>query len=221
MTITFPRSFPAGLDAWGACDFNLMRQQVANTTYGGQFTGMELADAFWTCKYSTILLGIDGKDRAVWQAWERSLKGVFNAFYGYDPEKRYPFFYGASVLNLTRYGGGAFDGTATVVSTTASTISVSALPASYQFSVGDYISIPMTVGQRSLYQILEAVTASGTGTATVSVEPSVRSGAATTALGVQLVSPTCVMIIKPGTFSAQAQAASAQAVTFEAVQKLV
>ena len=215
MTITYPRSFPTTQFTY-PCDFKLMRGDAVNRSYGGRVDAMELADPYWSMKATTI--DLDGPTRAIWRAWNATLKGSTKRFYAFDPDSVYPNAYGAGVLNLTRHGGGSFDGTCTLTGTTAGSLSLSNLPDNFVFSIGDNISIGMSGSQRSLHLITEAVTGNSSGVATVSVEPPVRAGADNSA-AVQLVKATCIMVMVPGTFSASTQD-YASPISFEAVQTL-
>ena len=67
-------------------------------------------------------------ERARWQAWFWSLRSI-RSFYGHDPEKAYPAAYGAGALNLTRYGGGAFDGNCTLTSASGNALGLALLNA--------------------------------------------------------------------------------------------
>jgi hypothetical protein len=217
MTISYPRSFPtAGFQT--PCSFELMRNEAVNRVGSNQVQSMELYDPYWSAKFTTHPLY--KADRSLWRAWVLSLKGSTKTFYAYDPDTEYPIAYpltaaGDSTLPALRYGGSAFDGTCTLVSNAAGTLTLSGLPVSYVFTPGDHVSIGMSGGQRSLHVVTEALTGSSTGTATIAVEPPVRSGA-DTGVAVQLVRATCIMVLVPGTFSAPSGVLAP--VSFEAMQ---
>lgn len=217
MAISYPRSFPANAQ-FDSVDFKLGDLSVQNTLESGAVQTMEMGPSLWTATFSTIDLQM--RDRQIWQAWELTLRGG-RTFLAFDPEKVHPAAYGADVLGLTRAGGGAFDGTATLTSVTATTVTVSALPAAYQAKAGDMLSFPWN-SSHALHMVAEDATADGSGAATFKVVPPVQtspapSGGAT----VRLVQPVCVMKIKPGTFSAPARPANApQPVSFECVQDI-
>lgn len=213
MAITYPRSFPFD-PAFARVNFKLVAVESNNRTRGGAVLGVELADAYWSAEFETGL--INYKKRAVWQAWANTLRGL-RTFYGFDPEKAYPIAYGSAVLALTRFGGGAFDGTCTVASSTTSAVTLSALPAGYQFKTGDHIMLPYSAS-RALHQVVEDTTANSSGVATgISVEPPIRSGVLTTALAASVVKPSCVMMVVPGSFDAPGSRALAT-VRFSAEQ---
>lgn len=219
MAITYPRQFPTGLDCFVLGHFFLAPRDAVNETRGGAILSMEFADAHWEAVYETQ--PFKRVERAVWQAWWASLRSHF-PFLAYDPEKRFPLNYGKAVLELPRAGGGAFDGTALVTAATATTISLSLLPANFVVLVGDHISLALSDGRRGLHQVLEQVTGSAGGAVTVTVEPRVRTaqvvGGSTVA---NMVKPLCEMFIKPGTFAAPMNLIERTPVSFEAVQRLV
>jgi hypothetical protein len=214
VTINYPRDFPT--KSFKSCDFKLMRSDAVNRSYGGRVDAMELTDPYWQMTATTSVLL--PPQRALWRAWNASLKGSTKTFYAFDPDTRYPQNYGASVLNLMRAGGGSFDGTCTLTATTTSSLSLSTLPANYSVAVGDYVSIQMSIGTRSLHIVTEPIVASAGGVVTVSVEPPVRTGAILSAF-VQLVEAKCLMVMAPQSFSSPASEYSSP-ISFQGVQVL-
>ncbi|MFG1184364.1 hypothetical protein [Xanthobacter aminoxidans] len=215
MTISYPRSFPAGA-GFITVDFKLGDLSVQNTLENGAIQVMEMGEALWSATFTTFEMTM--ADRQRWQAWALTLR-LGKPFYAYDPEKVYPTAYGASVLNLTRAGGGAYDGTATLAAVTAKTVQLTGLPNGYKASAGDMLSFPWN-GGTALHMVVEDATASGSGGVTLTVAPPVRlSPLPSISSTVQLVQPVCVMKLKPGTFSAPA-GFQPQSVTFEAVQDI-
>ncbi|ETR75070.1 hypothetical protein X566_20160 [Afipia sp. P52-10] len=210
MAITFPRAMPT--DKFETSAFELVRNEAINRA-GGRIISHELFDPYWSFKATTIPLY--AADRARWRSWALSLKGAANPFLAFDPESVYPLTYGAAVLQLARAVGGAFDGTATVTTTTATTISLSGLPANYEASVGDNVSIQLTTGRRTLHVVQEPVTGSAGGTITLSVEPPVI-GTVALVQSAQLVRATCTMRLV--NFSAPAAGALASPISFEATE---
>lgn len=211
---TYPLSFPAGA-LFATAQFNLNVTEAVNTTRSGAIQVMQLGDPLWSAEFETIPL--TGEERALWQAWKVALRGSIGTFLCSDPEKAYPRAYGAAVLALTRAGGGAFDGVATLTTATAFMLSLSGLPSGYQASAGDMLAFPWN-GSRALHMVMESAVASEAGLITVSVEPAVRlSPAPTSGAAVDLVKPSCLMRIMPGSWEAPA-AAERRAIRFEAVQ---
>ncbi|MFG1205560.1 hypothetical protein [Xanthobacter flavus] len=218
MAISYPRPFPSGMWFASGTEFKLGDKSVQNTLESGAIQTMEIAPSLWSAKFVTP--GLLMHDRQVWQAWELTLRGG-RTFLAYDPEKVYPKAYRAGVLALTRAGGGAFDGTATLASVAATSVSVTGLPAGYMAKVGDMLSFPWN-NVHALHQIVEDATANGAGAATFRVWPPVQTSPAPAGGStVRLVQPWCVMKIKPGTFTAPASSTNGTApVSFEGVQDI-
>lgn len=214
MAITFPRQLPfSGSIFAPGSDLSLSRGDARNRDGNGMLEVMELADPLWNLKLVTKPLR--PTVRAAWKAWALSLQGGIQLFYAYPPIQQYPIAYGVSALGLTRAGGGAFNGDVTITAISATGFSLSTLPASYSLRAGDYISVPLSSGSRMLHQIVETVTANGSGGATVTVQPPVRSGSVTGTA--QLVRPTALFVLKHETFSAPDGEVLAP-VSFEAMQ---
>lgn len=134
------------------------------------------------------------------RAWFNSLRGGIFNFLAHDPARPYPRNYPSGVSHLSRAGGGAFDGTATVTAVTATTIALSTLPANFVFMAGDYISLVKS-GKYSLHQIMEAVTGNGSGVATVTVEPPVVTSVfATPSLSANVALPLALFVPDPNSW---------------------
>ncbi|MFG1462252.1 hypothetical protein V5F77_05060 [Xanthobacter sp. DSM 24535] len=217
MTITYPRAFPSG--SWFTeVEFTLSESSSFNVLQNGAVQTTEYGESIWLAKYTTKPL-YEATMRHTWQSWWLSLRGG-KTFLGYDPEKVYPAFYGAAVLGLTKAGGGAFTGAAVLNSYTATTVGLLGLPASYKATSGDMLSFPWN-GVKALHMVMEDSTANGSGAVTLSVWPPVRSSPAPGASAVvDMVRPSCVMKIRPGSTSAVASKSSPPA-TFEAAQTLI
>lgn len=214
MSIIFPRNLPG--PGFETCEFDIVRNDAVNRDGAGHVDSMELYDPFWSMKASTPPL--TRAERAVWRGWNLSLRGSNKRFFAHDPEHEYPRAYGKAALDLLRHSGESFDGTCTLVSTTATTLALEDLPDGYQFKIGDNVSIGMTGAQRSLHVVTEDVAGDTDGNATIPVEPPVRTGA-DVEVAVQLVRASCIMVMVPGTFSAPA-ANGLTPVSFQAVQVL-
>lgn len=216
MAIIYPRAMPAG-HWFQSAEFKLADLSVANTLQSGAVQTMDLGDPLWSATFRTHV--VEAEDRQMWQAWALSLRRG-RKFLAFDPEKEFPAAYGSAVLGLTRAIGGAFDGSATLGAVTATTVQLLGLPALYQAKAGDMLSFPWN-GVRALHQLVEDTAASSSGIMTLSVEPPVRlNPAPAVSATVDLVRPACVMLLKPGTFSAPASY-DPQPVSFEAVQAIV
>lgn len=214
MAITYPLPFPTGAGFLEG-EFTLGEVQAVNTLRSGAVQAMELGDSLWSGRFVTSLC--DARQRGRWQAWKAALNGSIGTFVAYDPEKQYPLAYGESVLALLRAGGGAFDGTGTLAAWTATTLQISGLPAAYQAADGDMVSFPWN-GGRALHMVVGDTAASAGGVLNVTVMPPVRTAPAPAgSASVALVRASCLMRLKPGTFSAPASRAR-RSVSFEGVQ---
>ncbi|MFG1202891.1 hypothetical protein V5F29_10910 [Xanthobacter aminoxidans] len=215
MAITYPRDFPTDA-AFSSINFSLGDISVQNILQSGAVQTMEIGPSLWRADFTTV--PVDATGRRVWQAWELSLRNG-RTFLAWDPEKRFPAAYGRSVLALTRAGGGAFDGTATLASVAATTVSVTGLPAGYTAKAGDMLSFDWS-GLRVLHMLTEDVTANGAGAATFPVHPPVQTSPAPAGgAAVALMRPACTMKIIPNTFDAPASGMFAP-VKFQAVQAI-
>lgn len=214
MSIVYPLAFPSGA-SFSQCSFDLRVTEAVNVLPGGAVLAAELGDPLWTGKFVSGLCG--PHQRARWQAWRASLRGSIGTFLGFDPDKAYPLAYGEAVLGLTRAGGGAFDGTATLDAATAGSLTLSGLPADYEVRAGDMLSFAWSAS-RALHMVVADAQADAGGVLEVEVMPPVLlSPAPAEDAVVDLVRPACLMRIVPGSFSAPA-ARQSTTVSFEAVQ---
>lgn len=214
MAITYPLTFPDG-PGFAEGEFTLSVVEAVNTLPSGAVQAMEIGEPLWTARFAAP--PCDARQRARWQAWKAALRGSIGTFLAFDPEKAFPLAYGEAVLGLTRAGGGAFDGTASLTAWTASTLTLSTLPATYQAAAGDMVSFPWK-GGKALHMVVGDTAASAGGVLTVTVMPPVRlSPAPAAGAVVDLVRPSCLMRIRPGSFSAPARREK-QPVVFEGVQ---
>jgi hypothetical protein len=214
VTLSYPLAFPSIARFRDTPSFKLNEALAVNRSGAGELELMELADAAWSARWQTPVL--TDAHRAAWTAWRMALTGGAG-FLGYDPGRPWPLAYGASVLDLTRAGGGAFDGTAKLTAFDALTVQLSTLPASYIVTAGDRVSLVRPSSQRSLHEVIEAVTANGSGVATASVMPPLPDDLVLNSTAVQLVRPTAVFILTPGTFEAPT-GVDPLAVAFEGMQ---
>lgn len=96
-------------------------------------------------------------------------------------------------------------------------MTLSGLPANYVLTRGDKISFGYGTGRYALHRIVDSVTASAGGVATVQVQPFIRGnpvGAAVT-----LVKPKCLAILVPGSYAPpQGRLNSQSALSFDWIQ---
>jgi hypothetical protein len=193
-------------------------QNTSPARFPDGFTTMaDNADPYWELKIDAPYSSIGGlgvgvpSDNIVsrLRAWKAGLRGGQKTFlcpYAIQP---YPMAYAdqAAVEALTRSGGGAFDGTATIVSflvpnelrfTSASTLR---LPAAFVLKAGDVVSV-VKAGARpkySLHFVVENATSNGSGAVTVVVEPRVNTNIFGSGDIVNFVDPMGEFVLDPTT----------------------
>jgi hypothetical protein len=196
MAITYPRDLPA--TKFSTSHFQPVRFDSVNLLEGGATEGFETADPRWRALYVSRPIALD--DIGTWESWNESLDGVLKRFLGYDTKRPFPRSYRPNgFTGINRAGGGAFNGTATVTALTASTIALSTLPANFALKVGDVVGLVQS-GKYARYRILEDVTGSAGGVATVTVRPFVLTNIFTTAATANFDKPKCEMIVEPGSW---------------------
>lgn len=213
MAITFPRAFPADV-RWLKTTFTLPRGNAINRLSSGQIQAVEVGEPLWRASFVSEPLA--WSERRVWEAWERTLRGGLGTFSAYDWVGSYPLHYGVSVLSLTRAAGGSYNGSATFVSCTSATITVSGLPAAYQAKAGDRLSFAWGNG-RAYHEVVEDAAASSEGALTVTVEPYVRVPYVDAGTAVAMARAPVVLQMEPDSWSAPDDL-EAQRITFTAVQ---
>lgn len=219
MAITFPRDLPelpGNRVLFSQCSFNPMYQQTLAPTRGGLVQVANLGSDLWFMSFATSPL--DYQVAMEYFAWLHSLRGGARTFKAWHPLRRYPYNYPNGVSSLTRAGGGAFDGTCTLTTIGASrdTITLTTLPASFVFSIGDMVSFPMGATQ-CLVRVMEAATANGSGQVTLTVEPTLPLAAAT-GVTATVVKPWCHAVVDVKSITGPIQKGYVQAITFNAVQ---
>ncbi len=195
MTITHPRPLLA-FDEVARATMRAVHQQARAPSRGGNPGLAELGRDLWSFDYALINLS---EARAMaWEAWFSSLRGGLRPFKASHPLRRYLQAYPNGYGGLTRAAGGAFAGSAVVVSSPSSEqIIVGTLPNGLAFAPGDLLSVTYASGLQALHRVLEAAT-SAAGAATLTVEPRVIPGIAA-GNAVQLADPYCLAMLEAGT----------------------
>lgn len=216
MALVFPRPLPCGIVT---VEFELSRGMAMNRLAGGSIQVRETAEPRWRCALTWAPM-----QRAEYQAlraWVDTMRGGLRTFLAHDALQPYPVLYPkAKLLALTRPGGDAFDGTATVASLSASAIGLTNLPVGFALKAGDYLGLVQS-GRYGLHRLVEDATAAGpSGTLTASVEPRVATNLFTTAAVATVVRPSCTMVLDASPFSPSRSAASRAPVSLSGIQDL-
>lgn len=220
MAITYPREFPDVPFEPPRCRFDREPTGALSRSASGRLAFQEfVGGGLWEAMYQSKPLNETNYGR--WHAWKLSMRGAGRTFKGYDPRRCWPIEYGPSILTMTRFGGGTFDGTVTVSLVAGETIKLGdgalKLPPSFILRAGDYISFPWLGGQH-VVKVLEDNQGNSSGVMTlVTVDPWLRTGGTEPATGT-LVRPWCAMKIKPGSWSGDRSVFDP--ISFEAIQHL-
>jgi hypothetical protein len=218
MTITYPRDLPTPF-AIRQTKFQPLYQQVTAPALGGLMQAADIGPQLWDISYATRIL--KETEGAAWEAWLDSMQGAIRTFKAWHPLRRYALSYPAGYGSLTRHGGGAFDGTATVVSVaeTLDAITIDTLPDGFKLLAGDMLSYAAG-GVQVLHRILEDATASGLGVVTVSVSPIAKPTPAEDTV-VTFDKPWCKAVLDPKSVAIKWDLGRIAQVSFNAMQVLL
>ena len=135
---------------------------------------------------------MEADDALALEAVINSHDGVRNPLYWGDQRRLFPRLYPT---------GPSFTDSGEINTVpTATSLTLKSLPANFQLSVGDYFHFSASSNRRSLHQVMEAVTANGSGvTAAFEVRPPLPSFAVAD-VAVSFKNPRAKMIILPETF---------------------
>ena len=196
-------------------EFDLEEYMSTNKLVGGATDVHEVAPRRWKAFYQTRWLNKDAV--RAWKAFKDRQRGGLIKFYGYDPERIYPQAYPTGFGGLTRFGGGAFDGTTTVTSLGAFSIDIATLPVGLVIQAGDLFGL-IEGNYRGLFEVSTDVTADAGGAATLAVEPDISSVFTTSAQG-NFYRPVCTMKIDETSWNAPRNP-SGGSVSFNAIEML-
>jgi len=200
------------------CRFDLVETAQFGMARGGLAQVIGAGAPRWRATYQTRPLRADHVRQ--WEVWWQRLRGGLNGFHAIPCLQRQPADYcGVDLASMTRAGGGAFTGIATLTALDTTTLSISGLPAGFVFRAGDFVGL-REGGNRGLHRILADGAASGGGAVTVSVVPFVLTNVFTTSAEVVIKDPSCLMVPEQGSFSGE-QMATASPVTFSGIQRVL
>lgn len=214
MAITYPRDLPSCVRV---AALELVENVSASPSGGGKMNLTQVDDPLWKLRAETWT--IRQETRALWSAWKKSLRGGLRSFIAYDTRQKTPLAYPNATAPADIASGWA--GTASVGSLgTSGALGLTGLPAGYMARAGDRVGIEQS-GRRGYYEILEDVTASGGGAATVTVAPFLHTAIFTAGATARLWRPKAEFVIDWSNWAEPEGSLPKYAtVSFEAWQKL-
>jgi hypothetical protein len=216
VTITYPRDLPD--DHLAECTFDLPDNVASSSSSKGLVINRsQVVDPTWKAHIQTIQrASFEQADLATWSAWKKSLRGL-KTFVAHDRAVPNPIAYLSAESAADIETG--WDGTCTVTSLGASgALALSGAPAGYKASVGDRAGLEQS-GHYGYYEILEAVTADGSGVMTVTVAPFLHTTVFTTAAVCRLWRPKCQFALDWNSWS-DPRAGQPSSISFDAYQVL-
>lgn len=218
MTITYPYplAFLADTLPIAEVTFDVQRNDEMSGTGDGRLWSAELAPPLWTAE---VTLGMPTNDEAIEIAAKiRRLHGAREAFFLYDPLRRFP---------KNDPSGTLLSGRTIRIASIASgreAIAVGGFPAGFQLAPGDKFSIAYTISgspvRIAFHEVSEPVQASGGGTTPqFSIFPRLPAGIAVNA-ETWFVRPFMKAVIVPRSFNAgTGGAVHTSSMRFTAIQK--
>lgn len=189
--------------------FPLVSRQELSRQASGVTLAKELGSAIWAPTFSTDI--VDNDDAVAYEAKLNSLDGAINPFTAGDMRRLYPRSHPTGVFGDT--------GILHSVNANNKALSISGLDAGFVLSIGDYLAF--TYGSsRALHQVVEAVTANGSGLTTeFEVRPHIRPGWSLSA-AITLKQPKGYFTLVPGSVSSKVSGPINSVISFQAVQYL-
>lgn len=219
MTLSFPRTDMQDVRIVAQKPFSLMHRQELSREASGVIRGKDLGPPLWATEITTKVM----RNSALieYLAKLNSLDGVLNSLSLYEMRRPYPRNYVNGVFDDT---GVLFD----VSGTNLNQIRLDDLPANFAISVGDFFAFDWSDGEntyRALHQVVEAVTANGSGlTGFFEVRPEIRGvefvDGSSPPVAVTFKRPTGHFIVMPGSIQTNDDGPSLSTVSFQALQSV-
>lgn len=189
--------------------FSIERVDYGAPEAGGRQGGVQAGWPLWSARFE--MERVDPESADLWQAFFDRLRGRIRRFYAIDPTRRFPRAYRFGLAGLVRAGTAtAFTGPATSWSQSIDAngnalLTLNGLPAGLQLSVGDLIGFRWDAAgagagnmmRRTMARAVLPATASGGGTAVVTIEPPLNTALVPSGAIAHLDSPSCVMQLVP------------------------
>lgn len=218
MTLSFPRtdlqtSVPIAVQR----PFRLVSRQEMSREASGVIRGKDLGPALWAT--DVVTKPLSNYDLVEYLAKINSLDGLVSEFELYELRRPYPRNYADGVFDDT---GVIFD----VSGTNLNRIRLDNLPANFAASVGDFFSYDWSDGEntyRALHQVVEAVTANGSGlTGFFEIRPEIRRpefvDAVSPQIEVTFKKPAGLFIMMPDSLQTNEDGPQLASVSFQALQ---
>lgn len=187
---------------WAPGSFDPVQPRDVSRMEGRRTEAQAYGTPYWVARYTAALL--NERDYGLMDAFMMRAGDGQECFRGYDPFRARPIAWGNDKpLTGTRAAGGAFDGTATITARTASTLTLSGLPALFQFRASDYVEVVKSGSLISLHRIMADVAANGSGIVTLAIRHNLDLGTFTLPLTANFEKPSCLMQIDPGSYQGQ------------------
>jgi hypothetical protein len=207
MSLSFPLTTLFDVAQIADQAFQLQSRQEMSRLASGITIAKDFGSALWSANYTTAQMAND--DALTLEAKLNALDGSIQLFEAYDLRRPNP----------KAYADGVFTDSGLLNSVNANNkaLSLKSLPAGFVLTPGDYLAF--TYGSsRALHQIVEGVTANGSGLTTeFEVRPHIRSGF-TLNSAVTLKNPRGQFVMLPNSVSSKSSGALHTIVSFQAVQ---
>jgi hypothetical protein len=187
---------------WETVAFDPIQPRSSSRMEGRRTEAQAFGTPYWTATYKPGWLG--ERDYGLMDAFMMRAGDGQEVFRAHDPFRARPIAWGNDKpLSGTRAAGGAFDGTATITARTTTTLTISGLPAAFQFRAGDYVEVRKAVSLISLHRIMADVAANGSGIVTLSIRHNLDLQTFTLPLTANFEKPACLMQIDAGSYQGQ------------------
>jgi hypothetical protein len=187
---------------WLSAPFTLRRPVLATPFVGGQTQRVEIADGYWTMRFTTVLLEYNEVLELL--GWFDSLRGGMQLFVATDPARPYPIAYtAAQFAALTNFAEPpVWNGTADVTDlSVANRIQCANVPDNFALARGDYVELAED-NNRCLFRIAGSSVEFTGGTLNCWVEPDVPSFFTTAAVA-NFDHPACLAVVDKDSFEGE------------------
>ena len=187
---------------WLSVTFDPIQPRSTSRMEGRRTEAQAFGTPYWTATYEPAWMY--ERDYGLMDAFMMRAGDGQECFRGYDPFRARPIAWGNDrPLTGTRAAGGAFDGTATITARTANSLTISGLPALFQFHAGDYAEVRKSASLISLHRIMADVAANSSGIVTLSIRHNLDLQTFTLPLTANFERPACLMQIDAGSYQGQ------------------